>query len=81
MLQATRSVTCVIRPLHIPPLSRSVAMASKKVAVEVISDVVCPWCWVGKRSIEAGAAKVCARYITVQMQHSLGVALGTAVRS
>ena len=32
-------------------------MAGKKVTVEVISDIVCPWCWVGKRAIEAGAAK------------------------
>lgn len=38
--------------------ARAVTMAAKKVTVEVISDVVCPWCWIGKRSIEAGAKQV-----------------------
>lgn len=28
---------------------------SRKIRVEVTSDLLCPWCWVGKRSIEAAA--------------------------
>ncbi|ORC87517.1 DSBA oxidoreductase [Trypanosoma theileri] len=30
---------------------------TKQVVVEVISDVTCPWCWVGKRSIEKAASE------------------------
>uniref|UniRef100_A0A7S4B535 DSBA-like thioredoxin domain-containing protein n=1 Tax=Chrysotila carterae TaxID=13221 RepID=A0A7S4B535_CHRCT len=27
--------------------------ADKKILVEVISDVICPWCWIGKRNLES----------------------------
>lgn len=30
----------------------------KKVTVDVISDVACPWCWVGKRAIETAAMNI-----------------------
>lgn len=28
------------------------------VTIEMVSDIVCPWCWLGKRRIEAAIAKV-----------------------
>ncbi|HEX5657385.1 MAG TPA: DsbA family protein, partial [Polyangiales bacterium] len=28
-----------------------------KLTVEVWSDIACPWCWVGKRRLEAALAK------------------------
>jgi len=31
--------------------------AAKRVVVNVISDVVCPWCYIGKRTIELAAAE------------------------
>jgi predicted DsbA family dithiol-disulfide isomerase len=35
------------------------AAPSKRIAkVTVISDVICPWCWIGKRSIETAAAQL-----------------------
>lgn len=27
-------------------------LANNKIIIEIISDVVCPWCWVGKRKLE-----------------------------
>lgn len=30
---------------------------TQRVVVNVISDIVCPWCWIGKRSIELAAAE------------------------
>ncbi|KAJ9467822.1 hypothetical protein DIPPA_27905 [Diplonema papillatum] len=30
----------------------------KQVIANVTSDILCPWCWVGKRSLEAAAAQV-----------------------
>lgn len=33
-------------------------MSEKRVVVSVTSDVACPWCWVGKRAIEAAAARL-----------------------
>lgn len=38
----------------------------KKLRVEVISDVVCPWCYVGKRRLDEAIAKVADR-IEVQV--------------
>lgn len=32
--------------------------APKKVTVNVISDVACPWCWVGKRAIETAVMNI-----------------------
>ena len=29
------------------------ASVKQKINIEVISDVMCPWCWVGKRMLEA----------------------------
>ena len=30
-------------------------MSSKAlVNVDIVSDVMCPWCWIGKRKLEAG---------------------------
>ena len=39
----------------------SVAQATKKsriVNVEIVSDAICPWCYVGKRRFEAAVAKL-----------------------
>ncbi|KPI89051.1 putative DSBA thioredoxin [Leptomonas seymouri] len=46
-------------------------MPAKKVIVNVTSDVACPWCWVGKRSIEVAAANVNARYPNAPFQLEL----------
>lgn len=37
-------------------------MSQKSLAIEIISDIVCPWCWVGKRKLE----KALASYDKVQ---------------
>lgn len=33
----------------------------KTVTVEIVSDAICPWCWIGKRHLEAAAAEVSDR--------------------
>ncbi len=33
----------------------------KFVRVEIVSDAVCPWCWIGKRHLEAAVASVADR--------------------
>lgn len=35
--------------------------ASDRLVVDVISDVVCPWCWIGKRRLEAALALLAER--------------------
>jgi len=35
----------------VAPLT-SKAVSGKKVTVDVVSDILCPWCWVGKRNLE-----------------------------
>jgi predicted DsbA family dithiol-disulfide isomerase len=32
--------------------------AVKTVTVEIVSDAICPWCWIGKRNLETAAAMV-----------------------
>ena len=36
-------------------------MAASPVTIDVISDVVCPWCFIGKRRLEAALASVAAQ--------------------
>ena len=31
-------------------------MSKKSLSIEIISDIVCPWCWVGKRKLEKALA-------------------------
>lgn len=33
-------------------------MAARVITVDVVSDTICPWCWVGKRRFEKGLAAV-----------------------
>ena len=33
-------------------VTRPVEAAARTLAVEVVSDVICPWCFVGKRGME-----------------------------
>ena len=30
--------------------------------IDVVSDVVCPWCFIGKRQLEAAVAAWCAEH-------------------
>jgi predicted DsbA family dithiol-disulfide isomerase len=36
------------------------AVSDSRLAIDVISDVVCPWCFIGKRRLEAALAQVAA---------------------
>jgi predicted DsbA family dithiol-disulfide isomerase len=36
-----------------------------KLTVDAISDVVCPWCWVGKRRLEKAIAALAGRHEVV----------------
>lgn len=38
------------------PLSAAPTTASTSLMIEVISDAICPWCWVGKRRLESALA-------------------------
>jgi predicted DsbA family dithiol-disulfide isomerase len=29
-----------------------------KIMITIVSDVICPWCWVGKRKLEMAMEKV-----------------------
>lgn len=31
-------------------------MTDAAISIEIVSDMVCPWCWIGKRRLEAAAA-------------------------
>ena len=42
--------------LGVPVRSRDVVPAAPRVAVEIWSDVVCPWCYLGKRRFEQALA-------------------------
>jgi predicted DsbA family dithiol-disulfide isomerase len=37
------------------------APSTEKLTIDVISDVVCPWCYIGKRRLEAALAELVAR--------------------
>eukprot|EP00121_Abeoforma_whisleri_P015640 Awhi_evm1s14395 len=37
-------------------------MSLKVIIVEVVSDVMCPWCWVGKRNLEAAIKQSAGKY-------------------
>jgi predicted DsbA family dithiol-disulfide isomerase len=39
-------------------LSPADAAASAPLAIDVVSDVVCPWCYIGKRKLEAALAEL-----------------------
>lgn len=39
----------------------SAAAAARVVTVDVVSDTICPWCWVGKRRLERAVAAVRAQ--------------------
>jgi predicted DsbA family dithiol-disulfide isomerase len=39
------------------------------ITVDVISDVICPWCWVGKRRLEKAIAAVTGRHAVVVRWH------------
>lgn len=39
------------------------------VTVDVISDVICPWCWVGKRRLETAVAAVAGTHAVVVRWH------------
>jgi predicted DsbA family dithiol-disulfide isomerase len=41
-----------------PPLSPKDATTSTQLAIDVVSDVVCPWCYIGKRKLEAALAEL-----------------------
>ena len=42
------------------------APSSEKLTIDVISDVVCPWCYIGKRRLEAALAQLIEREPTVR---------------
>jgi len=42
--------------------------ASVPLAVDVVSDVVCPWCYIGKRKLEAALAELRAREPNVELK-------------
>ncbi len=33
-------------------------MATRKITIDVVSDVVCPWCFLGRKRLEAALAMV-----------------------
>lgn len=33
-------------------------MAARKITIDVVSDVVCPWCFLGRKRLEAALAMV-----------------------
>eukprot|EP01134_Creolimax_fragrantissima_P006919 CFRG6919T1 len=37
-------------------------MSKKIIMVEVVSDIVCPWCWVGKRNLETAIKSTADRF-------------------
>ena len=39
---------------------------AKPLVIDVVSDVVCPWCYIGKRRLEAALAEVPELYVTVR---------------
>ena len=39
---------------------------TKRVAVDVVSDVVCPWCFIGKRKLEAALAELATREASLE---------------
>jgi predicted DsbA family dithiol-disulfide isomerase len=51
---------CHLNIFNLPSLSLFTypTMSTNKIIVNVTSDVACPWCWVGKRAIEAAAASL-----------------------
>ena len=50
--------TLVAGRTHEHVVSTSVAPVRTTLAIEVISDAICPWCWVGKRRLERVLAKL-----------------------
>ncbi len=38
------------------------------VRVEVFSDVVCPWCYIGKRRLETAVANLAAKEVTIDLE-------------
>ncbi len=34
------------------------AVEAKRLRIDVVSDAVCPWCWIGKRNLEAALASL-----------------------
>src|SRR5438477_11203126 len=40
------------------PVTEADAVLSPAVAIDVVSDVVCPWCYIGKRKLEAALGEL-----------------------
>ncbi|HXL84341.1 MAG TPA: DsbA family protein, partial [Casimicrobiaceae bacterium] len=40
------------------PVIEADAVRSPPVAIDVVSDVVCPWCYIGKRKLEAALSEL-----------------------
>src|ERR1700720_1944509 len=34
------------------PLLGSIPQATTTLTIDIVSDVICPWCWIGKRRLE-----------------------------
>src|ERR1700694_5754332 len=55
--------------IAVPPAVTAQASASNaatsEVVVDLVSDVVCPWCYIGKRKLEAALAELGSRETTV----------------
>jgi predicted DsbA family dithiol-disulfide isomerase len=47
---------CALAPANVAEQHASVATESKRVEVSIISDAICPWCYVAKRRFEKAVA-------------------------
>src|ERR1700737_3577158 len=60
MSEVLEGVACGVdgcTPLALDPF-RPAAGAKGAVAIEVISDAICPWCWVAKRRLDSAIAAI-----------------------
>jgi predicted DsbA family dithiol-disulfide isomerase len=55
-------------------------MTKRKIKIDVISDVVCPWCYIGKRRLEKAIAEVSDK-VDVEIEYHPLVVAGLPTRN
>ena len=58
--------------LHCTPeaANNPVTMATKKLLnIDIVSDIMCPWCWVGKRKLEEAMKRSAEKYEFIVKWH------------
>jgi len=51
------------------------ATMSRRVTIDVVSDTICPWCFVGKRRLEKALASV--RHLALDVEVRMGRGKGS----